>query len=698
MKKATKIILSALFVVLISIAGYELFKMVKLDRYQEHMERPDYASLIEPHEKSYTTTIGERVEISLKITNQGKIVWMPVGEYPFYISYHLLGEHGKIIKFDNRRYPLSKKIMPGEEINVTIDVRGPLVKGEYILEFDLLREGLFWFEDQGSKTSEVVLLVNDKKWQDIPPNISLDYGKYTHFSSRIPELEKIYKLFRLTLEKNEVEFKGKEGTIHGFSAGGHYPQIWLRDANTTIGLSKYFYDTSYLTSWFKEHLAYQKQDSSLNDWIDSQGRFDKNTVGTDQEASAVQIARQIFEIFGATWLKSEIKEKTIIERLEQALNFVFQHRLDSNYGLIKGAHTADWGDVDILDEGEAAVYVDERTNWTVDIYDQSMIHQACLNLSEMLSSLGMTDKSSYWREKAKFLKTNTNTWLWQPDKGFYKIHVHLDDMEHDFDEDDILALGGNTQAILSGLANDEQITQIIENVLDRQKTFNISTISGTLLPPYPAKIFKHPLLENPYNYQNGAQWDWFGGRFIQAMFAHGFSQTAEEKLMEIFGKNLSNRGFFEWENREGVGNGSDFFCGSAGSLGKALFEGYFGMKLTHDRLIIEPKLGQNSAKVHIYIPANDTFIAYDYIYDMPNATLTMRYNSNFPHRGKLKILVSELDSGTTEKEIEKTLMVRQDGEKIPFRIERKNNDVFLIIDTDFNNHEFAVSKTSTKKP
>ena len=695
MNRTPRIVLSLLFTGLVIVAGIKFFTKT---RDQKHAEIRDYVSLIKTSENRYSTTTGERIEIPLEIINQGKVTWSPIGDYPFYISYHLLDANGQTLKFDNRRYSLPKNTAPGERVDVTVDIRSPLEKGEYILEFDLLREGLFWFADQGSKTSRVALTVTDKKWQELPSEIGLDYGTYTNFSSSIPELKKVYTLLRLTLEKNEVEFRGKKGTIHGFAAGLHYPQIWLRDANTTIGISKYFYDTSYLTSWFLEHLAHQEQDGSLYDWIDTRGRSDKNTTESDQEASAVQIAHQMYEILGTEWLESEIDKKSIIDRLEKALLFVFQSRYEPNHGLIKGAHTADWGDVDILDESEASVYVDERTHWTIDIYDQSMVFQACSNISEMFSSLEMNDKSFYWREKAELLKRNTNKWLWQEDKGYYAVHIHLDSLRHDFDEGNILALGGNTQAILAGLADEKKSMRIIKNILERQKSLGISTISGTLLPPYPQKIFRHPLLDDPYEYQNGAQWDWFGGRIIQAMFAQGFSKMAEEKLMEIFQKNISNGGFFEWDNRTGAGLGSDYFCGSAGSLGKALFEGYFGIKLSKDGLTIEPKLGQNSVKIHTYIPANDTFVAYEYMYDSSAKTITMRYNSNVPHRGTLKILVPEFDSYSQIREIEKMLKVEQDNTMTPFRIDRKNDDVFLIIDTDFKNHELVVSRTQGKKP
>lgn len=55
---------------------------------------------------------------------------------------------------------------------------------------------------------------------------------------------------------------------------------------------------------------------------------------------------------------------------------------------------------------------------------------------------------------------------------------------------------------------------------------------------------------------------------------------------------------------KGLGMGSDFYCGSAGSLGKAVFEGYLGIKIKKGSLSLEPRLGRVNAKVHVYRPAN----------------------------------------------------------------------------------------------
>jgi len=327
----------------------------------------------------------------------------------------------------------------------------------------------------------------------------------------------------------------------------------------------------------------------------------------------------------------------------------------------------------------------------VDIYDQSMFYEACLNLAQMLESLEKNDKALLWRQKASSIQENTDRWLWQEERGFYRVHLHLDEFRHDFDEDNIFAMGGNTQAILSGLAREEKSSRIITEALRRQSLYGLSTISGTLLPPYPQHTFKHPMVDDPYEYQNGGQWDWFGGKLIFAMFEHGFSSLAQEKLAEILRKNLANRSFFEWDSREGIGQGNGYFCGSAGSLSKAIFEGYFGIKIGKGTLNIEPKIGKGSAKIHVHLPANDTFVAYAYTFDEIKRKITLEYNSNLNTEGKIKALIPSLNEAK-EEDIKENWLVQIDGKNVPFRLVRKNEDVFVVVATDFKSHILEIDK------
>lgn len=682
MKTGLRVVLFLILALFIICSGILVFNTLF---HKNTQERQDYACQLVPEKESFTSFEGERITVKFQIKNLGRASWNSADTHPCLLSYHLLDHEGKITRYENRRFPLPRMVKPDQSFEAAANVIAPLEEGLYILEFDLVREGISWFKDYGSPTAKVALAVKGKKWPEDEIPLVLDYGQYSKFESPLPELNKILKLIRITLHENEVEFQGRTGQVRGFSAGKDYPQIWLRDAATIIPASRYFYDASYLVSWLEEHLAFQREDGSLEDWFDSLGHADKNTTESDQEASAVQAAFQIYKLSGPAWLEKKIKGETIIERLEKALNFILSCRMEKKYGLLMGAHTPDWGDVDIIDSDQKAIYVDKNTHWTVDIYDQSMFYQACLSLAQMLESLKKDDKALVWRQEASSIQKNTDRWLWQEEKGFYRVHLHLDEFRHNFDEDNIFAMGGNTQAILSGLASEEKSSRIIAEALKRQSAYGLSTISGTLLPPYPRHTFKHPMVDDPYEYQNGGQWDWFGGKLIFAMFEHGFSSLAQEKLAEILRKNLANRSLFEWDSREGIGQGNGYFCGSAGSLSKAIFEGYFGIKIRESALNIEPKIGKGSARIHVHLPASNTFVAYAYTFDEIKKKLTLEYNSNLDLAGKVKILYPSL-SEVKEEDIKEKLLVQIDGKNVPFRLVRKNEDVFVEVATDFKRH------------
>jgi len=518
----------------------------------------------------------------------------------------------------------------------------------------------------------------------------LAFGPFTDFRTSVPEFGEELRLIRATLSHNKVSFPGKTGTVSGFAAGSAYPQIWLRDAATIIPASRFFYEKPFLQSWLEEHLAFQAEDGGLEDWFDSRGKFDKNTTETDQETSAVRAAAQITEIIGPAWLEDKVKGETVLARLEKALRFVLGHRFDRAHGLVTGAHTADWGDVDIGRGDQGAIYSGPETHWTCDIYDQSEFHGAARGLAKMLATANRGGESKFWEDQAALIRQNADRWLWQADKGFYRVHLHLDSLRHPFDEDGMFALGGNTEAILSGLALEDQSRRIIESALARQKEFGISTISGTLLPPYPKGVFKHPMMDDPYEYQNGGQWDWFGAKLVLAMFEHGFSRQAKEKLLEIARKNIANKGLYEWDTPAGQGRGSAFYSGSAGSLARALFEGYYGIKIAGDAPSLAPRLNEDKATVHVYFPASGSFAAYDYQWDAKRRTVVFRFNSNISRAGTIEISMPLFRPGNAAGESLQKVQVRKDGVKTAFQTAVVGDDAFVVIRTDFNNHVLEV--------
>ncbi|MBD3413550.1 MAG: hypothetical protein GF421_03845, partial [Candidatus Aminicenantes bacterium] len=346
----------AVLLVLLVLFGFFTVRNIRQSRFQS---RPEFAAKIIPRHNEHTALEGQRIPMAFRLKNIGQKEWIHTGSQAVLFSYHLQSQNRDMIRFDNRRIGLPESVPPGQSLEIQPSIRAPLSEGTYILEFDLLREGISWFQDGGSLSAQVTLEVKKRKRDE----------NDSFFHSTLEPINQVYKLIRITLEENTVRLEGQSGSVFGFSAGTDYPQIWLRDANTIIPASRYFYDTPFLASWLEEHLFHQMPNGSVYDWIDSQGKMDKNTTETDQETSAVQAAYQVFQILDPDWLEREIQGQSILERLERALEYVLRNRFDETLGLLKGAHTADWGDVDMVDEGQDAIYADERTIWTADIYD-----------------------------------------------------------------------------------------------------------------------------------------------------------------------------------------------------------------------------------------------------------------------------------------------------------------------------------------
>ncbi|MHB8055065.1 MAG: glucosidase family protein, partial [Candidatus Aminicenantales bacterium] len=349
-----------------------------------------------------------------------------------------------------------------------------------------------------------------------------------------------------------------------------------------------------------------------------------------------------------------------------------------------------WGDIGLEDADQTAIYTDADTHWTADIYDQSMFFAAARALAVMLRSAGRSGRAEFWTLRARDVRAAADRLLWQENLGFYRVHLHLDSLVHPFNEDDMFALGGNTEAILSGLAGPDKAVRIIRTALARQADFRMPTIGASLLPPYPKGTFKHPMADDPYEYQNGGQWDWFAGKMIRAMFDHGFSKTARAKLLEIARKDVAAGGLFEWDGPDGRGRGSAAFCGSAGSLASAVAEGYFGIRLNRDGCDLEPRLAGDGAKVFFRLPAAGVSVSYDYAWDPVRNQITFRYESSTGRPGRIRLLLPEAIEAAE-------LDVRRDGRSQPFTIERLGEDTLLVSETDFAFHTLVIRGRNQSK-
>jgi polyisoprenyl-teichoic acid--peptidoglycan teichoic acid transferase len=98
----------------------------------------------------------------IKVKNTGATAWERGGTAPFYLSYHWLDfDTKKAIVFDGERSLLAQdKISPGEEVEMDLKIKAPDKPGNYILQVDMVHEGLTWFSYQGVPPLEKYVSVN----------------------------------------------------------------------------------------------------------------------------------------------------------------------------------------------------------------------------------------------------------------------------------------------------------------------------------------------------------------------------------------------------------------------------------------------------------------------------------------------------------------------------------------------------------
>jgi hypothetical protein len=183
-------------------------------------------------------------------------------------------------------------------------------------------------------------------------------------------------------------------------------------------------------------------------------------------------------------------------------------------------------------------------------------------------------------------------------------------------------------------------------------------------------------MQEPYSYQNGGQWDWFGGRFVLAEFERGFSERAHRHLLEIARKVTRNRGLHEWQTRDGSGRGSRQYAGSASALGTASFRGLFGVYMSADTLELTIRLGERSGEIQLHQPATHDFVRYRYRYQ--DGEIRLSFEASSDEEGLLRILLPE---GSFPQ------AVWLDGEEEPFALRSVGDDRFIELVTDWGPHD-----------
>jgi len=385
---------------------------------------------------------------------------------------------------------------------------------------------------------------------------------------------------------SDVHRMAKELLRGGFNAGSGYGEVWIRDLNTFIEVSLEVNPPARLREAL---LPFFKLQGTNGDIVDGYIPLDqakvkyayrtspltpnlmahKNTVETDQESSLVQAIRKYVSVTGdRTLLQERIAGVTVLDRLGLALQYVLIERFDREHGLVWGATTADWGDVQ--PESPWGVALDADSHRALDIYDNAMLVIALNDYLQLLPA--DAPEAARWTTTRDALKQNIRKHLWDASRHKFIPHVYLagSPFPKEFDENAIYYHGGTAVAIEAGLLTREEVGRSLDQMVANVRAAGAASIGLTVYPPYPEGFFKNPGMRSPYSYQNGGDWCWFGGRMIQALIKEGKIAEAFRELRPMTDRVKRTGGFHEWWSRDNQPRGSGEFRGSAGVLGRAI--------------------------------------------------------------------------------------------------------------------------------
>ena len=458
--------------------------------------------------------------------------------------------------------------------------------------------------------------------------------------------------------------------VSGFRPAAIYPPLFGRDLSWIAPAARLFYPPSawqpgveaflrrqYAAATRSDEDGWQAGAGALPGVLHSDGRVDKASAVSDEETSLIGAAYSLFEVQGADWLTTvmtgtagqatgsrgyddevylyELAAPRVIDRLDAALTWLWDNRRDAASGLIWRGHTTDWGDVTLDVTAPNPTDLDPaRAIRTASIFDQVLAWRAARQLAAMWDALGEGGRAAAWRQRGAALQTAANRDLWQPRRGFYRLHVHLAGppcadgapcalWPHPFDEDRLLAIS-NAVAVQVGFCSPAQARAILDALVQAQLAAGASQPGLSLWPPYASWTYPQPDMQAG-RYQNGGVWDWWAGVQIEAEFRAGYSRRALLHLRQAAHAWASHPGqVYEWQApgwRPGmrsddlatVSAAKDYAAGAA-TLVQAVTTGLYGVEWqAGGALRVTVRLGEASGAVTSTLPGANRSLSYAYL-------------------------------------------------------------------------------------
>jgi SAM-dependent methyltransferase len=106
-----------------------------------------------------TLSPGEQSTITVTVRNASDETWLQSARHPLQIGNHWLAGDRGAVAYDDGRARLPGRVAPGEEVEIALDITAPSARGRYVLQLDVVQEGVCWFAQTGNPPAEFAATV-----------------------------------------------------------------------------------------------------------------------------------------------------------------------------------------------------------------------------------------------------------------------------------------------------------------------------------------------------------------------------------------------------------------------------------------------------------------------------------------------------------------------------------------------------------
>lgn len=128
---------------------------------------------------SIRAAVCAKVAVPVTIQNQGQCVWPSVGnserKYLVQLGNHWLTPEGKPVVWDDGRQALPFDVPPNAQVQMAVTVTAPPTPGKYVVELDMVQEGVAWFKQKSSMPALVQAEIEPAPAESTAPRMEM-YG------------------------------------------------------------------------------------------------------------------------------------------------------------------------------------------------------------------------------------------------------------------------------------------------------------------------------------------------------------------------------------------------------------------------------------------------------------------------------------------------------------------------------------------